>query len=321
MHRAQAGVIVSVSKIRIVLLGIIFVLALSGVAAAQSQFHIVQSGDNLSKIAKQYGISVERLIAINDLKNPDRLMPGDRVLLSDAPVVHIVQRGETLSEIAKAYGVDTRQLAAWNGVADPNRIRPGQELVVASQAIVHTVRRGENATVIARNYGVTVASIAQLNGLTNINLLRVGQELLIPPMGGGAVSALAASRPLILRRKFDRWPVQGTISSRFGPRGGSVHEGLDIAASHGTTVRAVAPGRVTYADWAGTYGMLVKIDHGSGIETRYAHNSQILVSLGQYVQAGDPIAKVGSTGRSTGPHLHFEIRVNDEPIDPLGWLP
>ena len=304
-----------------VLIGLIILLAYPACGAAQTQVHIVQSGENLSKIAQQYAVSVQRLIELNDLKNPDRLMPGDRILISDTPVVHVVQKGETLSGIALAYGVDVRQLAAWNGITNPDRIVAGQELVIAAQAIVHKVKAGENATVIARRYGVTVASIAQLNGLADVNKLRVGQELLIPPVGGGAVSALAGNRPLILRRKFDRWPIQGTISSRFGLRNGTMHEGLDIAASHGTVIRAVEAGRVTYADWAGTYGQLVKIEHGGGIETRYAHASQILVRPGQSVRAGDPIARVGSTGRSTGPHLHFEIRVNGEPVDPLLWLP
>jgi len=86
-------------------------------------------------------------------------------------------------------------------------------------------------------------------------------------------------------------------------------------------VRAVAPGTVTYADWAGTYGLLVIIDHGGGIETRYAHASRVEVSVGQRVNAGDVVARVGSTGRSTGPHLHFEVRVNGQAVDPARWLP
>jgi len=304
-----------------VFLGIWLLLFGSGARGVEAQVHVVQSGENLTVIARKYGISVERLIAINGLENPDRLMPGDRLLLSDAPVVHVVQKGETLSQIAKAYGVDVRQLAVWNGVTNPDRIMPGQELVIVSEAIVHTVRAGENATTIAKKYGVTVASIAQLNELNNIDFLRVGQKLLIPPVGGSAVPALGLARPLAARRRLDQWPVKGSISSRFGMRNGAMHEGLDIAASHGTIVQAVAPGWVTYADWAGTYGMLVKIDHGSGVETRYGHNSQLLVKPGQYVRAGDPIARVGSTGRSTGPHVHFEIRVDGQPIDPLSWLP
>ena len=118
-------------------------------------------------------------------------------------------------------------------------------------------------------------------------------------------------------------PISGRITSRFGAvenvRSGS-HTGLDIAASAGTPIHATADGTVTYASSMGTYGNLVKISHGNGVETYYAHCSKILVSVGQTVSAGDTIALVGSTGNSTGPHLHLEIRINGSPINPQKYL-
>ncbi len=115
------------------------------------------------------------------------------------------------------------------------------------------------------------------------------------------------------------WPVSGTITSGFGPRWGSIHEGIDISAPNGTPVRAAAAGRVIIAGWSGGYGNLIVIDHGNGIATAYAHLSAIYASGGSVAQ-GQSIGAVGSTGHSTGNHLHLEVRVNGSPVNPLGYL-
>ncbi|MBQ7411247.1 MAG: M23 family metallopeptidase [Clostridia bacterium] len=118
-------------------------------------------------------------------------------------------------------------------------------------------------------------------------------------------------------------PVNGSISSRFGSRGGSrssVHTGLDISTSSGTGIRPIAAGTVTYAGYRGSYGNLLIIDHGNGVQSYYAHCSALYVSAGQAVGAGTTIAAVGSTGNSTGPHLHLEIRVNGTPVNPQSYI-
>lgn len=123
------------------------------------------------------------------------------------------------------------------------------------------------------------------------------------------------------------WPVNGTITSNFGYRGNPIgggtgfHEGLDIAVEYGTPVRATASGTVSMAGWVGGYGNLVEIDHGGGFVTRYGHNSMLLVIQGQAVKTGDIISLAGSTGNSTGPHVHYEVRVNGTATDPLLFLP
>lgn len=289
-------------------------------SATASVVHVVRPGETLYHIARDYGTTVELLVALNQIDDPNRLRVGQRLLVSTTPTIHLVQRGDTLWDIARTYGVTVEQLIAWNGVADPSRLRPGQELIVSAGSIEHRVRAGENVTIIAQKYGVTVQSLVAVNNLVHPDRIFVGQTLIIPPTGGGAVEALAPRGAQGLRRRFDLWPVQGTVSSEFGLRSGRMHEGIDIAAPHGTPVRAVAAGTVSYADWAGSYGLLVKIDHGGGIETRYAHNSRLAVKPGDKVKAGQIIAQVGSTGRSTGPHLHFEVRVNGEAVDPRQWL-
>ena len=115
-------------------------------------------------------------------------------------------------------------------------------------------------------------------------------------------------------------PISGIITSRFGYRRSGSHTGLDIATSAGTPIRAAASGTVVHAGWSGGYGYLVKIQHTDSIQTYYAHCSKIYVSVGQYVNQGDIISAVGSTGNSTGPHLHLEIRVNNTPLNPQNYL-
>jgi len=116
------------------------------------------------------------------------------------------------------------------------------------------------------------------------------------------------------------WPVNGPVVSPFGMRWGRMHTGIDIGVSYGTPIHAAAAGQVIYAGWMDGYGNLVFIDHGRGISTGYAHQSSIAVSNGQSVAQGQVIGYVGCTGHCFGPHLHFEVRVNGSPVDPLGYL-
>ena len=116
------------------------------------------------------------------------------------------------------------------------------------------------------------------------------------------------------------WPVQGPITSPFGWRWGRMHEGIDIGVGYGTPIHAAAAGTVIYCGWESGYGNLVVIDHGGNLATAYGHQSSIAVSCGQQVDQGQVIGYVGCTGHCFGPHLHFEVRVNGNPVDPLGYL-
>ena len=123
------------------------------------------------------------------------------------------------------------------------------------------------------------------------------------------------------------WPVEGTLESGFGgrrnPFGGSsyeFHSGQDIDAAPGAPVIAGASGKVTFTGWQNGYGQLVVVDHGRGLTTRYGHLSVIAASVGQLIKRGELLGRVGSTGRSTGPHLHYEVRINDQPVNPLQYL-
>jgi murein DD-endopeptidase MepM/ murein hydrolase activator NlpD len=116
------------------------------------------------------------------------------------------------------------------------------------------------------------------------------------------------------------WPVNGPVTSGFGMRWGRMHEGIDIGVAYGTPIHAAAAGRVVYAGWMEGYGNLVAIDQGGGVSTAYGHQSSIAVGVGQVVSQGQTIGYVGCTGHCFGPHLHFEVRINGAPVDPLGYL-
>jgi murein DD-endopeptidase MepM/ murein hydrolase activator NlpD len=134
---------------------------------------------------------------------------------------------------------------------------------------------------------------------------------------GGTSSSSSSSTP---SASGFIWPVSGPVVSGFGMRWGRMHTGVDIAVGYGTPIHAAASGRVIYAGWMDGYGNLVFVDHGGGISTGYAHQSRIAVANGQTVGQGDVIGYVGCTGHCFGPHLHFEVRVNGSPVDPLGYL-
>lgn len=136
-----------------------------------------------------------------------------------------------------------------------------------------------------------------------------------------AAEVIVAARGGSRRTDAFAWPVLAPVSSPFGPRWGRHHNGIDLAAEHGDVIRASRAGDVWLAGEVEGYGLTVVIGHDDGTRTLYAHASALLVTAGQRVEQGQPIARVGSTGRSTGPHLHFEIIVDDRPVNPLDYLP
>lgn len=142
--------------------------------------------------------------------------------------------------------------------------------------------------------------------------IRAAQGLPAAPTGSVATGP-SSSAGLV-------WPVQGTITSSFGPRWGRMHEGIDIAGGSGTPIAAARSGTVIVAGWSGGYGNLVVVDHGGGLSTAYAHLSSIAVSVGQGVGQGTVVGGMGTTGHSTGVHLHFEVRVGGAAVNPLGYL-
>lgn len=246
------------------------------------------------------------------------------VLLPDPTIhTHLVAPGETLSEIADRYGVTVQTIAQCSGLSNPNRISPGQSLTFPSvDGLLHRVKPGDTLSGLAQRYGAQAPEIAWANRITDPRALEVGSLLIVPggrmpqvTVASGAASGPASGSGVLA------WPLRGPITSYYGPRGGGQHTGIDIAGDYGASIRAAAGGEVTMAAWYGRYGRTVIIDHGGGLSTLYAHASEMLVTVGQQVVGGEIIARVGSTGNSTGPHLHFEVRVGDQFRNPLSYLP
>jgi murein DD-endopeptidase MepM/ murein hydrolase activator NlpD len=175
--------------------------------------------------------------------------------------------------------------------------------------------RGELATTSGRNYSTL-----------SIRIDKAVKEAGLREQGVIKLQELLAERQSILNQTPSIKPARGWLTSRFGYRVDpftgkpEMHYGLDVAAAPGTPVVAPADGVVSYVAYEAGYGKIVAIDHGYGVRTRFAHNSQIYVELGQRVKRRDVIAAVGSTGRSSGPHCHYEVRVNDVPVDPINYI-
>ncbi len=238
--------------------------------------------------------------------------------------VYLVRTGDTLSGIARLFRTDPEWIRAANGLPS-DTIRAGQRLRIpgAQSLRRHTVVEGDTLWELASRYGVGLEALLAANrGLDDPGHLQIGQELLIPPAGEDAGAAVAAgvTTSLASLKGLFAWPNDAPISSPFGPRWGRNHAGIDLAANHGDPIRASRDGRVLLAGNVPGYGLTVVLRHPDGTRTLYAHSSRLLVRAGQQVTQGEVIARVGSTGRSTGPHLHFEIIVNDRPRDPLQFL-
>lgn len=299
---------------------------------------IVRAGDTLYDIAVANDISVTDLIAFNDLGGTV-IHPGQELLLHagkqpPAPLVVTIQKGDSLWAIAQAYNVSLEALSAANGITGGTVLQPGHQVTVPGRYAADstdlggavpetiTVQPGDSLWGLARTHNTTVAAILGANDLRGDRVI-AGQQLRILP--GAEVQAGRATEPLpAVAQGVMLWPIYGAITSRYGYRqlwisGSNFHSGLDIDGETGDPIHAAVGGVVTFAGWQGGYGYLVVVEDGD-TEYYYAHASELLVTEGQWVQAGDLIALIGSTGNSTGSHLHFEIRVSGDPVDPLPIL-
>jgi len=198
--------------------------------------------------------------------------------------------------------------------------------------IFHVVKPGENLFRIGKAYGIPYDELARVNRIPDSNRIQAGHRIFIPgatrrlPVEiitpATAVVGRRGSRDVLKNRRLGfTWPIRGRLTSRFGPRGKSFHDGIDLAAPSGTPIHASNTGRVIYSDELRGYGNLIIVRHLDGFASVYAHNQKNLAREGQRVSKGQVIAEVGSTGRVSGPHLHFEIRRNNVATDPLYYLP
>ena len=189
----------------------------------------------------------------------------------------------------------------------------------------HRVEAGQTLYSICKKYSADLQEVAEINGIEEPSQIRVGQELFIPDLDlGRAKSPGPRPRPKKQLAQLQGdfiWPVEGVVTSKFGIRRGRRHDGIDLSAPTGTPIVATADGKVLYVGRQGGYGNLVILEHAHRVITVYAHNHKNLVKESQRVKQGQKIALVGHSGRATGPHVHFEIRLGTKPRNPLFYLP
>jgi len=246
-------------------------------------YHTVASGETVSTIAQEYEISVATILWENDLNAYSVIRPGQKLtILPTSGVSYMVSRGDTLVGIAIKYDVAADEIAAFNKIAASGSLRIGQKIIIPGGQKRYTAP--------------TQTTYSGLAALKNI---------VIPP------SAAAAGGNKM------NWPTEGhRITQYYSWR----HHAVDIANKIGTPIYTADAGTVEFAGWGTGYGNEIVIDHGGGKKTRYAHASRLFVAKGDTVKKGQTIAAMGSTGNSTGPHLHFEVIINSVKYNPLDYV-
>jgi murein DD-endopeptidase MepM/ murein hydrolase activator NlpD len=301
--------------------GYVLVLRTGATGSAESKppaTYTVQAGDTLWGISRKTGVPLTDLLQINSLRENSILHPGQVLLLESRPAepVHPVSVTAQASE---------------------NQPQTGESTLLTTQTAVPVVTP-MGAVVLP----VQVPTVVTDAGTPKVMETLPSQKQEVSPNTPTQVTLSADSIegdtvPLAVSANIDRarealervsdptadmqWPVSGVLTSKFGFRWGRMHEGIDLAVPVGTPVRVAADGVVIFAGWSNGYGYLVKVDHGQGWESWYAHNSELRVAVGDRALKGDVIARSGNTGNTTGPHLHFEIRKNGKAMDPLRYLP
>jgi murein DD-endopeptidase MepM/ murein hydrolase activator NlpD len=323
--------------------------------ADSSTTYTLQRGDSLYRISLIFGIDVDDIIAANDLANPNAVYPGLSLRIPDpegAAVAEVrgetgsdttggtytVTWGDTLAKIALSHNTTVDGLVAANGLASPDTIYPGQLLNIpeagaavraapAVTATSHEVASGETLAEIALLHGVTVHSLAAANDIKATTSIYPGMVLTVPAALAGSNSIRYASvgeglcqaaEPERAGTGYFIRPTHGYIRTQ---NFHDLHPGIDLAPDTGSPVFAADGGTVVFAGWNPVgYGNLVVLDHGNGWRTYYAHLSAIHIGCQQWVARGTMIGEVGTTGNSTGPHLHFEMLRFGIAVDPDGYI-
>jgi murein DD-endopeptidase MepM/ murein hydrolase activator NlpD len=235
--------------------------------------------------------------------------------------VYEVKKGDTLSEVAAQFDVSLDTLISINAFTSAKALKPGQLLKVPNQSgIVYIPTKDSTVQEIATSYNISADRIIDANGLLTDNI-HAGRPLFLPDVRLPTAQLRETAGTLF------RWPVSGRITSWFGWRKDpftgrrSFHNAIDIAAPYGSPIKAPMDGRVSETGYSPIMGKYVMMSHSGGWKTFYGHMSEIIVQEGQYVSQGTTLGLIGTTGYSTGPHVHFEIIKNGALVNPLNYLP
>lgn len=248
------------------------------------------------------------------------------------PISYVVEDGDTVTSIAKKFDISINTILWENNLSAYSIIRPGKELVILpTTGINHSVKSGDTIASLARTYQVEPESILEANNILNENDIRANQIVFIPEglkPAPAPAPRITPTKPVVPKQTFADAPQGGdyiwpTNSYRITQYFTYAHFGVDVGNKTGEPIYASADGVVELASqgkWNGGYGNQIVIDHGNGFKTRYGHASYLLVETGEEVTQGQVIAAIGSTGRSTGPHLHFEVMYNGRRENPFNYL-
>src|SRR5574344_234419 len=279
---------------------------------AMSHFALEQNGDDFDENGNVLADDGTILTAAS-------IGVGQKVTFS----TYKVKSGDTISTIARRAGLtNISTLIAVNDIDNVRSLRAGQKLRVPSQdGIIHTVSANQSLNSISVLYHTSVEELCDANDLES-RILRVGQELFIPGAKLDSASLRKAMGELFMTPLSAGWRLTSHFGNRADPFTGvsTYHTGVDMAAPTGTPIKAAMSGRIAYVGWSNVFGNYVIINHGNGYQTLYGHMSKSLAHMGEDVSQGTRIGLVGSTGYSTGPHLHFTVYKNGRLVDPLTLL-
>ena len=266
-----------------------FKLLLTG--GREEAVYVAEETESLESVAKKFNMTVDEIKALN-AHWEDPLHKGSKItVLKAAPMITVTLEQEMKAQSAVAFKTVTKE--------DPNQVKSVKKVAQAGKAGLL-----ETTTCVKSENGKITSSVTESS--------RLIQEPVDEIVAVGTKEGLATGSFMT--------PTVGRLTSPFGPRWGRFHYGVDLANATGTNVVAADGGVVTRVGMAGSYGNLIIIDHQNGTSTRYAHLSAYNVKVGDVVQKGQSIGKIGSTGRSTGPHLHFEVRVGGVAKNPLDFI-
>ena len=280
--------------------------------------------------------------AVNIDPNPDKVMqfapplddgktliPGiaavggsDESVSNTQISIYVVREGDSLSTISDIFGVSVNTIIWANDISRSTPLQAGQILVILPvTGINYSVKKGETISGIISKYKANLEEVLQYNDLTAKSDLAVGQTIIIPDVDLQVSTPIRAASTIDPLRGADvpSYPGYYIRPLKIGTKSQGLHghNGVDLAAPIGTPIYAAADGKIIVSstgNWSGGYGNFVIISHANGTQTVYAHNSKNIVKVGEYVEQGQEIARVGSTGNSTGPHVHFEIRGAKNPF-------
>ncbi|MGV3625559.1 MAG: peptidoglycan DD-metalloendopeptidase family protein [Archangium sp.] len=222
----------------------------------------------------------------------------------DKVVTHTVEKGQTLYRIAKTYGVSVEEVMDANRIDDPRDLKVGEVLYVPGAQVSRKVEKYDSPEPVAQARPPPVVAVKSTEPKPPAEKEKKPPKVVKVGKGNGSLA----------------WPLRGVLYARFGKKGKELHDGIDLAAPAGLPVKAAAEGKVLFAGEQKGYGLIAIVEHTGGLITLYAHNRDLRVKTGQKVREGQVVATVGDSGRTSGPHLHFEVRKDGVPMDPLDFL-